>query len=619
MPDQVRHDGSRTFYGTIKVEGEITLSSGGCGLQGGSCLTQIHKIFYSCALSDTSNPANIPASASCSKITLSSAELLSSRISSQNQIMYLKHYGFKIKPFGISPDSRFFWLGEKHAEALATLKYGILYNKGVLLVTGDVGTGKTALINRLIEELGIRVIVATIPDPELDLLDFFRILAVEFKMKTEFQSKGDFLIHFKNYLLQACGKNHKVLLIIDEAQRLSHELLEQIRLLSNIELNDRKLIDIFLVGQSELNEMLREERYKAISQRITLRYNIDPLTENETDQYIRHRLEIAGATKNIFTADAIREVFYLTHGYPRLINIICDSALLSGYVLGISTIDRKMIKACEEELKVSLPFNVKFAKDEIPGDVLSAEQARVLFNEAQKSAGRKRMGAIIILIMVMFTVPWGIYYLYHFEPGNDDAGSVSKTDPGQYSEPLSKNPPVSPEANEADTIKSAQPAKNGPLAEQFYGYQIQQPIQLPAEKNTSDDIVQEGDFSREASVPGDITALLSSGQIVPIYFSKNSTGLTDNSLEKLEKVREFLLKYPAEELTVEGYGDSSEKNRYNQILSRSRAYIVKSYLIKIGISTSRIKTFWMGFENQTAGNDQQERDDLNQQVAISIK
>ena len=298
--------------------------------------------------------------------------------------MYNKHYHLKAKPFGISPDSRFFWLSEKHAEALATLKYGVLDNKGFLLITGDVGTGKTALINRLIEDLTLKVITASIPDPGLDLLDFFKILAFEFKIKNEFHSKGEFLVLFKKFLHIAYAKHNKVLLIIDEAQRLSNELLEQIRLLSNIELKERKLINIFFVGQSEFNQMLMEERNRAVRQRITLRYNIEPLTEGETNLYIRHRLKIAGAAGEIFTPDAIREIYAFAKGNPRLINIICDHALLSGYISGIHSIDRPVVQDCERDLNIGLPFYDNFALDEKQNDTMLAQEAMVYSTKSGK-------------------------------------------------------------------------------------------------------------------------------------------------------------------------------------------------------------------------------------------
>jgi general secretion pathway protein A len=216
--------------------------------------------------------------------------------------MYLDHYNLNLKPFEMSPDPRFLWLGEKHKEALAALEYGILESKGFLLLTGDAGTGKTVLINGLLKSTRVKAIIATIPDPDLEILDFFNF-------KT-FESKGSFLIEFKHFLYEVYQSEGNVLLIIDESQRLSHELLEQILILSNIELNDRKLINIFFVGQSEFNEILREERNVAVRKRLAVSFNLEPLNRKETETYIDHRLKIAGAAENLFTPEAMRDIFF---------------------------------------------------------------------------------------------------------------------------------------------------------------------------------------------------------------------------------------------------------------------------------------------------------------------
>ena len=170
--------------------------------------------------------------------------------------MYLSQYNLNKKPFSISPDSRFLWLGEKYSDALASFKYGINKNKGFLLLTGDIGTGKTALINRLIKEIDLPILIATIPDPGLNIIDFFNFLAFELKIGRKFNSKREFLIFFKKFMQNAYFFDLKVLIIVDEAQRLSPELLEEIRQLSEIESNRTKLLNIFFVGHSEFNKFL---------------------------------------------------------------------------------------------------------------------------------------------------------------------------------------------------------------------------------------------------------------------------------------------------------------------------------------------------------------------------
>ena len=176
----------------------------------------------------------------------------------------------------------------------------MLDNKGFLLLTGDVGTGKTTLINALIQSLSDDIVCTTVPDPSLSKLDFFNYIASSFGINREFASKGSFLVGFRKFLINTSEANKKVLLIIDEAQLLTQELLEEIRLLSNIEKTNAKLINIFFVGQNEFNEILNRDQNRAVRQRLTLNYNIDPLTPDETEKYINYRLKVAGAVRHIF-------------------------------------------------------------------------------------------------------------------------------------------------------------------------------------------------------------------------------------------------------------------------------------------------------------------------------
>ena len=231
--------------------------------------------------------------------------------------MYTSYYNLKSKPFQISSDPSFIWLGEKHREALATLKYGVLDNKGFLLLTGDVGTGKTTLINTLIASLENDVIYASVPDPRLETLDFFNYIADSFGITGEFETKGKFLIKFSKFLHEAYELNKKVLLIIDESQLLTHDTLEEIRLLSNIVIPNSQLLNIFFIGQNEFHEIITRPENRAVAQRLTLNYYIQPLSLEETGIYIQHRLEVAGTTEELFDVSAIREIHSYSGGISK--------------------------------------------------------------------------------------------------------------------------------------------------------------------------------------------------------------------------------------------------------------------------------------------------------------
>ena len=264
--------------------------------------------------------------------------------------MYLAHYNLNEKPFQLTSDPRFLWLGEKYEEALARLKYSILERTSFLVMTGHVGTGKTTLINGLLRQLDSHTLVATVRDPSLEKLEFLNFLAYSFHIKNSFATKLDFLIHFTKFLKEKYLDRKRVLIIIDEAHKLSHEMLEEIRLLSNIEREDQKLLSVFFVGQNEFDTLLMDKESYPLRQRINIRYHLEPLTEEDTKTYIEHRLKVAGTEETIFTKKAIREIHQYSEGYPRLINVFCDNALLSGYVQNLSKINGNIIHECAREL-----------------------------------------------------------------------------------------------------------------------------------------------------------------------------------------------------------------------------------------------------------------------------
>jgi type II secretory pathway predicted ATPase ExeA len=269
--------------------------------------------------------------------------------------MYTAFYDLKEKPFNLTPSPRFIYLGESHREALNMLKYGVMERKGFILLTGEVGTGKTTMIQALLSTLDDSVCCIYLSNPLLSPEEFMDYLAFSaFKKKVHFRSKADFLFEFEEFLGECLRNQTNVILIIDEAQRLSFELLEEIRLLSNMETGDEKLINIFLVGQPELNDKLREQRCLPLLQRISMRYHIPPLDLEATRGYVATRLKIAGAKDpgSIFSTSAVKEIHACSQGYPRMINILADNALLLGYSQGKKSITASMVKQCHDDMSL---------------------------------------------------------------------------------------------------------------------------------------------------------------------------------------------------------------------------------------------------------------------------
>ena len=275
--------------------------------------------------------------------------------------MYDKYFGLTEKPFSIAPDPRYLFMSEQHREALAHLVYGVGEGGGFVLLTGEVGTGKTTVCRCLLEQLPENTRIAFILNPKLSATELLANACDELHIS---YSENPSLKHLTDVLNEFLLKSHaaglKIVLMIDEAQNLSSEVLEQIRLLTNLETNKEKLLQIILIGQPELKELLARHELRQLAQRITARYHLRPLTAEESESYILHRLEVSGFSDNLFDKKAIRELFRRTGGVPRLINVLCDRAMLGAYAR-----NRRQIG----------PNVVKQAANEVMGGEVHAEQA----------------------------------------------------------------------------------------------------------------------------------------------------------------------------------------------------------------------------------------------------
>jgi len=278
--------------------------------------------------------------------------------------MYLSFFGLTEKPFAITPDPRYLYLSERHAEALAHLLYGINEAGGFVQLTGEVGTGKTTIVRSLLAQTPKNAEIALILNPKMTAPEFLLTICEELGIGVPDSALGslkDLVDILSEYLLRAHAAGHRVVLVVDEAQNLSPEVLEQVRLLTNLETNTQKLLQIILIGQPELRELLARNELRQLAQRITGRYHLNPLSHDETAAYVLHRLRVAGATTDIFAPPALHAVFSLSQGVPRVINVICDRSLLGAYSLDRHRVTASLVRSAAAEV-----FGRRFTPDWLP-------------------------------------------------------------------------------------------------------------------------------------------------------------------------------------------------------------------------------------------------------------
>ena len=340
--------------------------------------------------------------------------------------MYTAFYKLRETPFSQSVNPKFTWLSEKQLKTLAAFKQKYIDKKGFFLITGDAGTGKTAFIKKLLAEIESKTIVATVTDPDLEKLDFFNWLSLEFNMNVMFKSKGAFLTRFKRFLLEAYQKNINVSLIIDDAHRINPELIEEILTLSNIEQAGNKLMSIFFVGHSGFNKLLQKKQNSRLKQSINAHFHLNPLKEEEIVQLILYRLKAAGAQAEIFSSRAYHEIYQFSAGYPRMVVNICDRAMIAGCISTTHIIDENLIIECGKDLQIAgikreiegidylkeipeskgpAPKAPKEKNEEIKKSILSDLKIRIV------PAARSAILPVFLAILVVLA----IYFIYQFK------------------------------------------------------------------------------------------------------------------------------------------------------------------------------------------------------------
>lgn len=556
-------------------------------------------------------------------------------------------------PFQISSDPAFIWLGEKHKEALATLRYGILDNKGFLLLTGDVGTGKTTLINTLISSLSSEVIYASVPDPRLETIDFFNYVALSFGIEKEFSTKGKFIICLSEFLHNAHRQGKKVLLIIDESQLLSQELLEEIRLLSNINVENSQILNIFFVGQNEFNEVIARDENRAVSNRLTLNYQLSPLTLEETGMYIHHRLLVSGARHKIFKKSAVAEIYEYSGGLPRRINILCDHCLLTGYVLEKKTISAGDVKDSIHELSVPQYESAKKRTDSVTPAVSGDSPPVVSQKRRSGRWGLQFVNLILIIVLLLILVPERVswfdnWFIDKKPPENTELRGQSDQAPHPAdTQQLNGLPQAVQNTLEQRLVTdtggtgSVSSEEDQDVLQQQRSSQqddtgaaIQYVASSPSatgRDELSEDIAQDGDVEivdtlvssvgqhvADTTEQGGDKEVLSVPEPLIIRFGGNSIDFNFRDQKNVDRFVRYLLNNPTSILLITGHTDSRGAAALNYRLSLYRAEIVKSYFLGKGLSAGQVKVEGHGPDFPMASNDTVQGREMNRRVEVKL-
>jgi type II secretory pathway predicted ATPase ExeA len=306
--------------------------------------------------------------------------------------MYLDAFNLKAYPFQVAPDADFLYLSKAHARAKAYLDYAIWSPDGFVVITGEIGCGKTILLKKILTELPQSVTVAKVFQTQINEVEFLQLLLAEFGIKAFEAKKVELLDTLKTFMLNQHQQKRQVVVIIDEAQNFDDRVLEEIRLLSDLEVGNEKILNVVLAGQSELNQKLNSAHLEQLAQRVQLRFHIKPLTQAEIKDYIEHRLTIAGAgNRHIFPDDAIPLIFHYTGGVPRLVNILCDTTLTAAFVEDITLVTEDLVRMALEELQW-LPYAERAHKNAAPAELAAASGVEISLPKPPSANGAGQPG-----------------------------------------------------------------------------------------------------------------------------------------------------------------------------------------------------------------------------------
>ncbi len=583
--------------------------------------------------------------------------------------MYKSFYNLDSTVFAPGPDPLFTWFGKGYREALSLLKYGVHDNKGFLLLTGGVGTGKTILINAFVRGLDENTRWVVIPDPRLERIAFYNDIARGFGIKKQCASKVQFLIRFSHYLHNAHDRGQKVVLLIDDCHLLSQEMLEELRLLSNIEKEDARLINIFFIGQPEFNTMLARPKNRAIRQRLALKAELGPLDRDETGQYIEHRLKIAGAETRIFSRKAIKVIHRYSGGIPAQINTICSRALLHGSKRSKATINHNIITACG--VGIGLHENVEGGErdkaGQSPPGMVNHRGGRIAgFNlESEKSSG-VAVGLFLLLFFVLCT-GGGYYWFSIQQPVNEkqlppvllETPRIARSLPAVVStdDEISKNVMEKTEkaertgdmggiadspakeipttvismSEETEVDINDQSHEDGSAAvENIIATQQEEELTIDIGEgtvaavpvDTDEFTVVKGDDEPVVALPPTQEDVIAQAPFEPkkiiLPLQANSVKLTRDAARRFDELVQKLADYPRATLLVKGFVSAKTNSPENQRLSKERALNIRKLLLSRGIAEENIRVRGMGNREPLQSNDTYAGRKKNRRVEIII-
>lgn len=322
--------------------------------------------------------------------------------------MYLAHYQMDKEPFNVGADPAFLWLGEKNRHVLEALGKGVLTPQGCVVLCGDVGTGKTTWINYLASRDGMTAVHVSLHESGLEALDFCNLLALELRMERSFDNRDEFHATLPSFLAQNFGSCRRILLVVEEAQRVGHEVLAELGALSRVTVSGRNLLKVVLVGDPRLEAVLEAEAKRGGRVSVAALCRLEPFSEEDTHSYIEHRLKLAGAKRKLFSPAALKSIFSLSKGCPRLINMVCDHALLCGYGSHQDVIGEQIIQECSRDLAVALDLDEAPRIEYTPGMIKAPLGER---EEPAREEGPRHLRGLLILAAAIGVVGLALYLL----------------------------------------------------------------------------------------------------------------------------------------------------------------------------------------------------------------